>query len=117
MPIRVSLPAEAAPIVRPDRVTVTAVLAAMTVLIEITIELCGNVAVKKPQLPVEEPVPLKTAVGVVTFEKKSEGNASVMVLPAARAPPAVVVNENVAAADALPATRSDAAIANEVLVT
>ena len=33
------------------------------------------------------------------------------------APPAVVVNENVAAADALPATRSDAAIANEAFVT
>ena len=40
-----------------------------------------------------------------------------MVLLFASAPPAVVVNENVAAADALPATRSDAAIPNEVLVT
>ncbi len=40
-----------------------------------------------------------------------------MVLPAASAPPAVVVNENVAAADVLPATRSDVAIANETRVT
>jgi hypothetical protein len=40
-----------------------------------------------------------------------------MLLLVASAPPAVVVNENVAAADALPATRSDAAIANEAFVT
>jgi hypothetical protein len=39
-----------------------------------------------------------------------------MLLLVASAPPAVVVNENVAAADALPATRSDAAIANEAYV-
>ena len=36
---------------------------------------------------------------------------------AANAPPAVVVNENVAAADVLPATRSNTAITNETLVT
>ena len=53
----------------------------------------------------------------VTAEKKLEGKLSVMVLPVASAPPAVVVNENVAAADVLPATRSDAAIVNEGLVT
>ena len=40
-----------------------------------------------------------------------------MLPPTASAPPAVVVNENVAAVPALPATRSDAAIANKVLVT
>ncbi len=40
-----------------------------------------------------------------------------MVLPAASAPPAVVVNESVAAADVLPATRSGVAIANETSVT
>ena len=40
-----------------------------------------------------------------------------MVLPVASAPPVVVVNENVAAADVLPATRSDAATVIEVFVT
>ncbi len=39
-----------------------------------------------------------------------------MLLLVASAPPAVVVNENVAAADALPATRSPVAIVNEGLV-
>jgi len=41
----------------------------------------------------------------------------VMVPPAASAPPEVVVNENVAAAPVLPATRSDVAIENKALVT
>ena len=49
--------------------------------------------------------------------KKPDGYVSVMLLPLASAPPAVVVNENVAAADVFPATRSDAAIANDVIVT
>ena len=40
-----------------------------------------------------------------------------MLLPAASAPPAVVVKVNVAAAELFPATRSDAAIANETSVT
>ena len=40
-----------------------------------------------------------------------------MLLPVPSAPPADVVNENVAAAPALPVTRSDAAIENEVFVT
>ena len=39
-----------------------------------------------------------------------------MVLPVASAPPAVVVNENVAAAPVLPAMRSDAAIAKDTTV-
>ncbi len=60
--------------------------------------------------------PMATS-GVPVLEKKPDGYVSVMVLPVASAPPAVVVKENVAAADALPATRSDGEIANEVLVT
>ena len=66
-----------------------------------------------------EPVgpPMIDTPGVPDAAKKSGGYVSVMVLLMASAPPAVVVNENVAAADALPATRSDAAIANEALVT
>ena len=63
------------------------------------------------------PPPLMDTPGVPVLEKKPDGYVSVMVLPVASAPPAVVVNENVAAADALPATRSDVAIANEALVT
>ena len=66
-----------------------------------------------------EPVgpPLIDSPGVPDAAKKSGGYVSVMVLLMASAPPAVAVNENVAAADDLPATRSDAVIANEVLVT
>ena len=63
------------------------------------------------------PLPLIDIPGVPVLAKKPDGYVSVMVLLVASAPPAVVVNENVAAADALPATRSDAAIPNEVLVT
>ena len=49
--------------------------------------------------------------------KKPVGYDSVMKLPAASAPPAVVVNENVAAAPVLPATRSLLAIPNDAPVT
>ena len=63
------------------------------------------------------PLPLIDTAGVPVLAKKPAGYVSVMLLPVASAPPAVVVNENVAAADALPATRSDAAIPNEALVT
>ena len=63
------------------------------------------------------PPPLICTPGVPVLAKKPDGYVSVMVLPVASAPPAVVVNENVAAADVLPATRSDAAIVNEGLVT
>ena len=63
------------------------------------------------------PLPLIDTAGVPDVAKKPDGYVSVMVLLVASAPPAVVVNENVAAADALPATRSDAATANAALVT
>ena len=52
-------------------------------------------------------------MGVPDDTKKSDGYVSVMVLPLESAPPAVAVNEKVAAAELLPATRSDVAIANE----
>ena len=48
--------------------------------------------------------------------KKPDGYVSVMVLLVASAPPAVGVNENVAAAGVFPATRSAVAIVNEGLV-
>ncbi len=63
------------------------------------------------------PLPLICTPGDPVLAKNPDGYVSVMVLPVASAPPAVVVNENVAAADALPTMRSDVAIANEVLVT
>ncbi len=63
------------------------------------------------------PPPLMVTPGVPALEKKPDGYVSVMLLPVASAPPALVVNETVAATGVLPATRSDAAIANEGLVT
>ena len=112
MPVEV--PAVAAPMVRPVTVTVTAVLAAIErVAMVMTIWVVVGVAT----VPVGGPLPLICTKGVPVLEKKLDGYVSVMVLPPASAPPAVVVNENVAAAPVLPATRSDVAITNEVLVT
>ena len=105
-------PAVAAPMVRPVTVTVTALLAAIAaVAVVMTIRVLVGVAA----VPVAPP-PLIATPGVPVLEKKPDGYVSVMVLPVASAPPAVVVNENVAAAEVLPATRSYAAIANEGLV-
>ena len=62
--------------------------------------------------------PVDTApAGVALVAKKPDGYDSVILLPAKSAPPAVVVNENVAAAPVLPATRSPLAIANDAPVT
>ena len=63
------------------------------------------------------PPPLICTLGDPALAKKPDGYVSVMLPPEASAPPAVVVNENVAAAEVLPATRWDVAIANEGLVT
>jgi len=64
-------------------------------------------------VPVGGPVPLICTPGVPVLEKKPVGYVSVILLPISSLPPAVVVNENVAAAGVLPTTRSDVAIANE----
>ena len=106
-------PAVAAPMVNCVTVTVTAVPAAMDAA-AVVMMIC--VAVGVATLPVVLP-PLNATCGDPEAAKKAEGYVSVIVLPMASAPPAVVVNENVAAADALPTMRSDVAIANEVLVT
>ena len=99
--------------VRPVTVTVTAALAAIAaVAVVMTIWVPVGVAT----VPVAPP-PLTVTPGVPALEKKPDGYVSVMLLPVASAPPAVVVKENVAAADVLPAARSDGAIANEGLVT
>ena len=97
--------------VSPVTVTVTAVLAAIDWLaIVMTIWVLVGAATAPPLTP------LIVAAGDPALEKKPEGYVSVMVLPVASAPPAVVVNENVAEAPVLPATRSDGAIANEGFV-
>ena len=106
------LPAVAAPMVRPVTVTVTAVPAAI-VPVAVVMTICVLLGVAT--VPVA-PGALIVAPGVPVLEKKPDGYVNVMVLPIASAPPAVVVNENVAAADALPATRSPVAIVNEGLV-
>ena len=110
----VELPAVAAPMVRPVKVTVTALLAAID---RVEMVMTSRVLVGFATLPVGGPLPLICTPGVPMLEKKLDGYVSVMVLPDASLPPAVVVNENVAAAPGWPATRSDVAIANEVLVT
>ena len=105
------LPAVAAPIVKPVTVTVTAVLAATAAPMVTTIWVLVGVATAPPLTP------LIVAAGDPLPAKKPDGYVSVMVLPMASAPPAVVVKLNVAAAELLPATRSDVAIANKGLVT
>ena len=63
------------------------------------------------------PLPLICTLGDPALAKKPDGYVSVMLLPTASAPPAVVVNENVAAVPILPATRSFGATKNEALIT
>ena len=112
--VTVTLPAVAAPMVKPVRVTVTAVLAAIGWLAVVMTTELPPVIVGVPEdvgsLGATKPAP-------VTAVKKLGGNVSVMVLPVASAPPAVVVKVHVAAAVVLPATRSNAVIENESLVT
>ena len=111
----VELPAAAAPMVRPVTVTVTAVLPAIASVAVVTMI---RVLVGVATVPVGvTPPPLIVTSGVPALEKKPDGYVSVTLLPLASAPPAVVVNEKVAAADVFPATRSDAATANDTLVT
>ncbi len=112
MVMPVEFPAVAAPMVRPVTVTVTAVLAAIAA-VAVVMTICVLVGVAA--VPVAPPLLMDTA-GDPALAKKPDGYVSVMVLPVASAPPAVVVNDTVAAADVLPATRSDAAISNEVIV-
>jgi hypothetical protein len=56
-------------------------------------------------------------VGLADAAKKPDGYVSVMLLPAASSPPALVVNQNVAAAPVFPATRSAVATENEAPAT
>ena len=107
-------PPVAAPMVRLVTVTVTAVLAAIASL---AVVMTIWVAVGVATVPVGVTAPaLIVTPGVPVGAKKPDGYDSVMVLLVASAPPAVVVNENVTAADVFPATRSAVAIVNEVFV-
>ena len=67
------------------------------------------------QLPLT--LPLITTAGVGDAEKKPDGYFNVILSPPKSAPPAVGVKVNVAAAPALPATRSTPATANDTFVT
>ena len=110
----VALPAVAAPIVTPLRVMMKAVLAASVmpaVVMMIDVAPGGLMGVKLALLVDTAPV------GVTLVAKKPDGYVSVMVLPTASWPPIVVVNENVAAARVLPATRSASAIVKFTFVT
>ena len=108
-------PPVADPMVRPVTVTVTAVLAA---IFGLAVVMTIWVAVGVATVPVGvTPPALIVTPGVPVVAKKPDGYVSVMLLPISSAPPAVVVNETVTEAPVLPATRSDAAIVNEALVT
>ena len=63
------------------------------------------------------PPPLMVTPGVPALEKKPNGYVSVMLLPVASAPPAVVVKANVAAEPVLLATRSAAPTVNVTAAT
>ena len=107
-----SPPAVADPMVRPVTVTVTAVLRAIVPAVMV---MTISVAVGATMVPVALPLIVTPKVPAEVV-KKPDGYVSVMVLPIASAPPAVVVNENVAAAAVFPATRSAVAIVNKGLV-
>ena len=107
----VALPAVAAPMVRPVTMTVTAVLAAT---VWEALVMTNRLLEAKATVPPSTP-PIDTA-GVPELKKKLGGYVSVIQLPPASAPPAVVLNANVAAAAVFPATRSAVAIVNEVFV-
>ena len=102
-------PAVAAPMVRPDNVVVQVALAAIVcrlyVVMTRVVGLHDGMPEMHPEIVIEEEA------------TKYDGYVSVMLLPVASAPPAVVVNENVAAAPVLPATRSESAIVKVTLVT
>ena len=99
--------------VRPASVTVTAVLAASVApAVVMTMEVAPGAAIGPRKAP-----PDTAPLGVELVAKKLVGYFKVMRLPGASAPPAVGVKVNVAAAPALPATRSTPATANDTFVT
>ena len=113
MPVEV--PAVAvAPMVRPVRVMVTAVLAAIVApAVVMTMEVApGGLMGVKLALPTDT-----APEGVGLVAKKPDGYVSVMLLPAASADNALVMNENVATLEVLSATRSVGDMVKVGLVT
>ena len=110
----VELPAVAGPMVSPPIVTVTA---APPAIADVPVSV-NTMAVAVGVAALAVLLPLKAAVALPDAAKKPDGYVSVMLLPAAWliAPPALVANDTVAATGVLPATRSDAAIANKAMV-
>ena len=101
-----------APIVMPNKVTVTAVLAAAlpvcNVITMLDVPLAAEVAVAPP---------LNVTLGVTPTAKKLSGYISVTVLDTASAPPAVGVKLNVTGTPDFRITRSEGAILNATDVT
>ena len=112
--IPLPFPPFATPIVRPERVTVTGVLATIVPLDTVTTIV---VAVDGAAEATADP-PLTATVEANTPEaKKPDGYVSVMLPPAVNAPPTVGVKVNVADEPDFPATRSLGAIENETFIT
>ena len=105
-------PAVAAPMVKPDNVMVQVALAAIV---------CIDVMMTKLVVELEDTPPAMHPLAYIIIPveeaKKSDGYVSVMVMEEVSAPPAEVVNENVAAAGVLSATRSVYAIVKVTFVT
>ena len=99
---------------RPERVTVTGVLATIVPLDTVTTIV---VAVDGAAEATADP-PLTATLEANTPEaKKPDGYVSVMLPPAVNAPPTVGVKVNVADKPDFPATRSLGAIENETFIT
>ena len=94
----------------PDSVMVTKTLALM---VEPAVAILKDVSLGAPMAVRLEPTVEIEQVGVVLLAKNFDGYINEITLPAASAPPAVGVNENVTPAVVLPITRSPGAITNE----
>jgi len=108
------LPPLAPPIVRPESVTVTGVLAISVPLDTVTTIV---VAVDGAAEATADPPLNATGEATTPDAKKPDGYVSVMLPPAVNAPPAVGVKENVADESDFPTTRSLGAIKNEAFIT
>jgi hypothetical protein len=112
--IPLPLPPFAPPIVRPESVTVTGVLATTAPLDTVT---TSDVAVDGAAEATADPPLTATLEANTPGAKKPDGYVSVMLPPAVNAPPTVGVKDNVADEPDFPATRSLGAIKNEAFIT
>ena len=99
---------------RPERVTVTGVLATIVPLDTVTTIV---VAVDGAAEATADPPLNATREATTPDAKKPDGCVSVMLPPAVNAPPTVGVKDNVADEPDFPATRSLGAIENEASIT